>query len=520
MKRRHVLAAAASLAVLAGAFGLGATAATAETVLTVGMAAADVGQLDPHRATTTQDKPVVSWMFNGLVRFKPGSASLEELEPDLAESWDKSADGLTWTFHLRKGVKFHGDWGEMTSEDVVYSLNRAADQKTSSFASDYAPVDKIEAVDPYTVKITLKQPIPALLGIVANYHGGNVVSKKAAEALGADFKIKPVGTGPFAITEYKSNESLTLVANKNYFRGAPKIDKIVYRFIPADAARDLAFTSGELDVVYGRQDQRWVERFQKEQGIVVEVVQPSELALLFLNKTHKPFDDLRVRQAVAYAVDAKQMVGFKGAATAIPPVSVVPTGYLGTDEKAKLYPHDEAKAKALLAEAGYPNGVTIKVIQTSLPTMLNSMQIVQAQLKKVGIDMQMEVVDHQSWHAQIRKDLSDANYYSAARFPVADVYLKQFFHSRATVMTPTAVTNFSHCNVADKEIDDAAVSTDAAKQKELWYTAQKKIIDDVCAVPLFEQLQVWARHTNIDYGYTFKGAIHLGPVITEATTKK
>lgn len=514
--KRHILAvtAAASLmlATLSPAF--------AEAVLNVGMAAADVGQLDPHRATTTQDKPVVSWMFNGLVRFKPGSASLEELEPDLATSWDKSADGLTWTFHLRKGVKFHGDWGEMTSEDVVYSLKRAADGKTSSFASDYAPVASIEAVDPYTVKIVLKQPIPALLGIVANYHGGNIVSKKAAEKLGADFRIKPVGTGPFMLTEYKSNESLTLTANKAYFRGAPKLDKIVYRFIPADASRDLAFTSGELDVVYGRQDQRWVERFQKEPGVVVEVVRPSELSLFHLNHSKKPLDDIRVRKAIAYAVDSKQMVGFKGAATAIPPVSVVPVGYLGTNDHAKLYPHDIAKAKALLAEAGYPNGVSIKVIQTSLPTMLNSMQILQAQLKKAGIDLQMEVVDHQSWHAQIRKDLSDANYYAAARFPVADIYLKQFFHSRATVGTPTAVTNFSHCNVADKEIDEASASTDPVKQKELWFTAQQKIIDDVCAVPMFEQLQVWARHANVDYGYKFEGAIHLGPVITEATTKK
>jgi peptide/nickel transport system substrate-binding protein len=514
--KRHILAATAAAALLFGAYA----PAKAETVLTVGMAAADVGQLDPYRATTTQDLPVVSWIFNGLVRFKPGSASLEELQPDLAESWDKSADGLTWTFHLRKGVKFQGDWGELTADDVVYSLKRAADPKTSSFASDYAPVASIEAVDPYTVKLVLKQLIPSVLGILVNYHGGNIVSKKAAEALGVDFRIKPIGTGPFMLTEYKSNESLTLVANKNYFRGTPKIDKIIYRFIPADAARDLAFTSGELDIVYGRQDQRWVERFQKEAGIKVDVVRPSELSLLHINQSKKPFDDIRVRQAIAYAIDSKQIVAFKGAATAILPVSVVPVGYLGTNDHAKLFPHDVAKAKALLAEAGYPNGLTIKVIQTSLPTMLNSMQIVQAQLKQAGIDMQMEVVDHQSWHAQIRKDLSEANYYSAARFPVADVYLRQFFYSSAIVGTPTAVTNFSHCKVADKEIDAASVETDPVKQKELWAVAQQKIIDDVCAVPMFEQLQVWARHTNVDYGYDFVGAQHLGPVITEATTKK
>jgi peptide/nickel transport system substrate-binding protein len=494
--------------------------ARAETVLNVGMAAADVGQIDPHRATSTQDKPVVSWMFNGLVRFAPGSASLESIEPDLAESWDKSADGKTWVFHLRKGVKFHGDWGELTAEDVVYSLKRAGDAKTSSFAADYAVVDSIEAVDPLTVKIVLKKPVPAFLGLVANYHGGNVVSKKAAEALGADFRIKPVGTGPFQIVDYKSNESLTFAANPNYFRGKPKIDKVVYRFIPADASRDLAFSSGEIDVVYGRQDQRWAERFAKEPNTVVEVLKPAELALLHINTTMKPLDDIRVRKAIAYAVDRPQIVGFKGASVNLQAVSVVPSGYLGTDEKAVLYPNDLAKAKALLAEAGYPNGLKIKVVQTSLPTMLATMQVLQSQLKKAGIDLQVEVVDHQSWHAQIRKDESGLVYYAAARFPVADVFLRQFFHSDSIVGKPTAVTNFSHCSDVDAEIDAAAVEPDVAKQKELWKTAQKKIIDEVCAVPLFEGLQVWARKSNVDWGYEMKGAIHLGPVLTEMTAKK
>ncbi|GGH16505.1 ABC transporter substrate-binding protein [Alsobacter metallidurans] len=512
--KKHIIAAAAALALLAST----APGAYAQT-LNIGMAAADVGQLDPHRATTTQDKPVVSWIFNGLVRFKPGSASLETLEPDLAEKWESSPDKLTWTFTLRKGVKFHGDYGEMTSEDVVYSLKRAADSKTSSFAADYGAIDSIEAVDPSTVRIKLKQAIPSLLGLVTNYHGGNIVSKKAVEALGADFRLKPIGTGPFAFQEYKPNESLTLVANKSYFRGAPKLEKIVYRFIPADSARDLAFTSGELDLVYGRQDQKWAERFKKEKDVVVDVLRPAELSVIHLNMAMKPLDDKRVRQAVAYAINRAQMVQFKGELVAEEPTSVVPNGYLGT-VKAPLFPHDVAKAKALLKEAGFENGVQLKSVQTSLPTMLNSMQIVQNQLKQAGIDLQLEVVDHQTYHANIRKDLSGVSYYSAARFPVADVYLTQFYSSKSIVGTPTAVTNFSHCTVADKEIDAARSEPDLAKQKELWAEAQKKIVEEVCSVPLFEQLQVWAHKTNVNFGYELKDAIHLGPVITEATTKK
>jgi peptide/nickel transport system substrate-binding protein len=233
----------------------------------------------------------------------------------------------------------------------------------------------------------------------------------------------------------------------------------------------------------------------------------------------KPLDDKRVRQAIAHSINQRQIVSFKGDLTADLPISVVPAGYLGTAE-VPLLPHDVNKAKALLKEAGFTGPVAIKSIQSSLPSMLNTGQILQSQLKQAGIDLQLEVVDHQTFHANIRKDLSAAVYYTAARFPVADVYLTQFFHSRSIVGTPTAVTNFSHCSVADKEIEAARVEPDLAKQKELWATAQRKIVDEVCAVPLFEQLQVWAHKTNVDFGYKLTDAIHLGPVITEATTKK
>ena len=491
-----------------------------KTVLNVGMAAQDIGRLDPNYATTTIDLVLVNWMFNGLVRFKPGSMNPETIEPDLAERWESTPDKLTWTFHLRKNVKFHGDYGTLTADDVVFSLKRAADSKTSSFSGDYASIDTVEAVDPLTVRVKLKQAVPFFLGLVTNYHGGNVVSRKAVEKLGDNFRLNPVGTGPFRFESYKPNESVVFVANKDYFRGAPKIDRIVYHLIPADSARDLAFTSGELDIVYGRQDQKWAERFKKEPGVIVDVLRPAELGLLHLNMTVKPLDDKRVRQAIAHAINRQQIVNFKGDLTADLPVSVVPAGYLGTDAKAPLAAYDVAKAKALLKEAGFPNGITVKAIQSTLPSMLNTAQILQAQLKLAGIDLQLETVDHQTFHANIRKDLSGAVYYTAARFPVADVPLTQFFHSRSIVGTPTAVVNFSHCAVADKEIDAARSEPDLAKQKELWATAQRKILEEVCAVPLFEQLQVWAHKSNIDYGYKLVDAIHLGPQITELTTKK
>jgi len=517
MKRIGLMAAC----VWTGAALLAASApARAEKVLNVGMAAADLGSLDPHRTATTPDKAIIGWMFNGLVRFKPGTMNPESIEPDLAESWDATEDQLNWTFHLRKGVQCNNGYGELTSDDVVFSLKRASDPKVSSFSSDFADVASIEASDPYTVQIKLKQRPPSLLGILTNYQGGNIVCKKAVEKLGDDFRAKAVGTGPFAFSEYTPNQSVVLVANKNYFRGAPKIDKIVYRYIPSDATRDLAYTSGEIDLIYGRQDQTWAERMKSDPHTIVDVFGPGELSNINLNITKKPLDDIRVRKAIAYAVNRAELVKFKGELTARAAVSIIPHDYLGTDEQAPLYPYDPEKAKALLAEAGFANGLTIESIQTSLPPMLNTMQIVQAELKKVGINLQLNVVDHPTFHAQIRKDLSAVVMYSAARLPVADIYLTQFFHSRSIVGTPTAVTNFSHCDMADKEIDAARLATDPAKQKELWKKAQEILIEQVCAVPLYEQLQVWARRDTLDYGYKLYASLTLGPIINEQSTLK
>jgi peptide/nickel transport system substrate-binding protein len=509
MKLRHALL-ALSL------FAAPAALAAPKTDLIVGMAAQDVGKLDPHLAVSTIDRAVVAWMFNGLVRFKPGSMSPADIEPDLAESYEATPDKKVWTFHLRHGVQFHEGYGELTAEDVVYSLQKAGDPKRSAASGDFAQFDKVEAVDPYTVRITLKQTIPSLLGIVTNYGGGFIVSKKAVEKLGDGFASHPVGTGPFAFASVTPNQSLELVANKAYFRGAPKLEKISYRFLPSNASRDLAFQNGELDLEYGTQDQTWIERMKKLPASIVDVFEPGEAAILHLNMSQKPLDDLRVRQAIAYAVNRPEILKWQGADVSREPGSVIPIGNLGYVD-AGLPQYNLQKAKALLTEAGFPNGLTLKVIHTQLPSMLAEMQVVQAQLKRAGINLDLQVVEHATYHQMIRQDLSSIVFYSAARFPVADVYLTQFYSSRSIVKTPTAVTNFSHCNAADAEIDAARTEPDSAKQLALWGEAQKKIVAQMCAVPLIETLQAWVRKDNLEYGYDLKGSLSLGPMITEAT---
>ncbi|PTM41438.1 ABC transporter substrate-binding protein [Bosea sp. 124] len=479
----------------------------------------DVSTLDAHRASATADKTLIGWIYNGLVRFKPGSADPQDLEPDLAERWVTSPDGKVWTFHLRKDVKFQGDWGTLSADDVVYSLQRSADPKRSTFSSDFAAVETVEKTGDLTVRVTLKYPDVNFLGRVSNYHGGNIVSRKAAEELGDKFGAKPVGTGPFAFVEQVTQQYVKLAAHPGYFRGKPKIDTIMVRVIPSDSARELAFTSGELDLMYGKREQRWVDSARRRPGFNVDIFQPGEFRLLHLNQSIPPLDDIRVRRAVAAAVNVDDLVRFVGKDVGPKGCSVVPPGYLGEDCSVR-YGFDLAKAKALLAEAGHKDGITIKAIVSNISAQQPFMEIIQAQLGKAGIKLEMQVVDHATYQSQTRKDLSGLVFYGAARFPIADTYLSEFFHSRATVGTPTAATNFSHCAVADKEIEQARTAPDAAAQKALWKEAQRKIMDDVCAIPLFELRQVWARGDKLDFGYELKGALNLAPPITEATMLK
>jgi len=508
MKKSAIAASALAMIAATGAHAAG-------TTLNVGMASADAGVIDPHVATSTPDKGLLHWMFNGLVRIKPGQASPEFIEPDIAESWTTSDDGLTWVFKLREDVECHGDFGPLDAQDVVFSLDRAMDPDISSFANDYSAVQSVEATGDYEVTITLSSGEAGFLGKLVPYHGGNIVCQDAVEALGDDFANRPVGTGPFMFDEYQPQQYIKLIANPEYFRGEPKIQEIYYRYIPSDASRDLAFQAGEIDMIYGRQDQTWVERIQEIPGTKIVKMQPGEMTLIHLNMTMPPLDDVRVRRAIAHAINRDAMVQFRGQDVTLAAISPVPEGYQGFTADVPTYDFSVDQAKALLAEAGHPDGITVKSVQTSLPGMLTTMEVLQSLLRDAGIDLQLELVEHATFHQMIRDDASQVTQYSAARFPVADTYLTQFFHSDAIVGTPTAITNFSHCAVADAEIEAARTETDPAKQDELWATAQQKIMEEVCAIPIYQNLQLWAWNDKLDLGVEVKGSLNLSPPVTE-----
>jgi peptide/nickel transport system substrate-binding protein len=483
-------------------------AAGAQT-LRVGLIAQDMGTTDPHRASATQDKAPLSWAYDGLVRFPPGSADPAKLEPDLAESFTRSPDGLTYTFRLRPGVRFH-DGSPLEAEDVVFSLRRAADAQRSAFSTDYSPVASIEVVDAMTVRVTLKEAVAGALGLFANYHGGMIVSRRA-DAGG----FQP-GTGPFRMDRAAGGAARMLPFDEHW-RGRPAIRTIDVRFITSDATRELAYTAGELDLIIGRREQRWVERMRALPNTAVDVFAPGEFRTLLISSRSAPLNDARVRRAVQHAVDPGAIARFVGLDVATPWASPVPPGYLGATQDVPRYAPDLARVRALLAEAGHPNGVTIRAVVSSNSAQLPIMEVVQAQLRRANIRLEMDVVEHATYHARIRQDLSQLTFYGAARYPVADSYLSQFYHSRSAPGRPTMSLNFAHCDAADAEIDAARAEPDEAKQMALWATAQRKVLEAGCSVPLYDLLQVWVRRANVNLGYRLEGSLNLGPPITHAT---
>lgn len=477
--------------------------------LRVGLIAQDMGTTDPHRASATQDKAPLSWAYEGLVRFPPGSADPAKLEPDLAERFTRSADGLTWTFHLRPGVRFQ-DGNPLEAEDVAFSLRRAADRARSAFAGSYAPMTAVEVVDPMTVRVTMREAVAGALGLFANYHGGMIVSRRA------DAGGQPSGTGPFRM-ERAGGGMARMVAHDAHWRGRPAIRAIELRFITSDATRELAYTAGELDLFIGRREQRWVTRMRAHPNTAVEVFSPGEFRTLLINGRTPPLHDVRVRHAVQHAIDAPAIARFVGLDVATPWASPVPPGYLGATEEVPRFPHDLARARALLAEAGHPQGITIRAVVSSNSAQLPIMEVVQAQLRRANIRLDMDVVEHATYHARIRQDLSQFTFYGAARYPVADSYLSQFYHSRSAPGQPTMSLNFAHCSAADAEIDAARAEPDEARQMALWAAAQRKVMEAGCSLPLFDLKQVWVRRTGLNLGYRLEGSLNLGPPITAAT---
>jgi peptide/nickel transport system substrate-binding protein len=527
---RAVMLAALMIASSVGALAAAPNAQDDRPTLRLGMAAADLQTLDPHFAAATQDRTVVDMIFNGLVRYEPGNA--ENIEADLAtEIPEPTMEGNSqvWTFTLRDGVMCHPssatDAYELTADDVVYSLEKAANQDRSAYFSEYTGMS-FEAVDEKTVKVTLETPLsPALfLPKVANYSGGFIVCAQAVEALGDEaFKTQPVGTGPFMFSEYTPQSSVTLVANDEYFRGAPQLAGVEARYIADSTSLQLGLQAGELDVIDGLSEQQWVDQINSQDGLIADVFGVGEVAFVNFNVTVEPLDDPNVRKAIAYALNREDFVALSGAPVAEAVYSVVPAQLMEgglTEEQAAeanvAYASDLEMARQLMEEAGLADGFSMELVTSEMDSYRRVYEVMQDALQEINIDLQISVVDHATMHEQIRQGVNPITVYVAFR-PNADVYLTQFF-SGAEASGEMPNTNFSHYDQIDDLILQARAETDPVAQAELWRQANIKILEDMAAYPINFTNQVYGRQETVDYGHELVSSLALYPQFTEQTT--
>jgi len=308
---------------------------------------ADPDSLDPQNTQSNPGEQVNRMMHENLIRFN----AKMQLEPALAESWTASKDGLAWTFKLRKGVKFH-DGTAFDAKAVKYFFDRVLGDEKPFKASLYTPVVQgAEVVDPSTVRVILKQPFGAFLFIMA-HSAGAIVSPAAHQKWGKDLALHPVGTGPFKFVEWVKGDHVTMERNDAYWGGKPKLDRVIVKTVREDQSRVLMLESGDADLIVNIPTED-IPRLRKDARFTVESTPTARALFIVINVKKKPFDDVRVRQALNYAVNRDAIVKelFQNNAQLVPgPVSPLQNGY------AQLpgYAYDPKKAKELLAQAGHP----------------------------------------------------------------------------------------------------------------------------------------------------------------------
>jgi peptide/nickel transport system substrate-binding protein len=464
------------------------------------VAAKEPDTLDPHSSTLGQSQAITRFMFRGLTRFaiKDGKVTTAEVEPDLAESWTLSPEGTIWTMKLRKGVQFHKGYGEMTAEDVKFSFERQINKTPGTrYGVNLEVIKSIEVVNPYTVQFVLKNFDPIFLLRMVGYQQGYIVSKKAMEKLGDGFKWNPVGTGPFYFDRHSPREKIVLKAFDKFHAGKPQIDEVNWFDVPEDATKLIGLEKGTFDLLYPEAVTADFADQVKKMGAIIDRRGPGGQERFYINMTAKPFDDIRVRKAFMHAIDRKAIkeTMYPGDLAKLAS-SCVPPGYFG-HVPMKFPEYNPELARKLLAEAGHPNGFTIKNYFISKSFFYPKvMTLAQEQLKKVGITVELQVVEHATFHENIRKNLDPFVLYGGTRITDADAWLSLFFESSEIPdpATGNKGTNFAHYKGMDDLLAAGRVERDVKKRAAIYAETQKRLERDLVCLPLQDVPNQWARN--------------------------
>lgn len=460
--RRLGLIAALALA----AASIVAPAAAQRTDITMGIVL-EPPHLDPTAGAAAAIREIgYRNIFEGLTRIDRDGA----VQPLLARDWEISDDGLVYTFHLQEGVKFH-DGSPMTSADVAFSFERAmAEDSVNAQKQLFEPIEKIETPDDHTVVITLKRPtghFPFNLG------WGDMVIVSPASA--DTNRSQPVGTGPFRFAEWVPGDRIVLTRNPDYWGEPVALERATFKIIPDPAAAVAAMMAGDVDAFANFPAPEAIPQFEADPRFTVVIGSTEGETILAINNGRAPFDDLKVRQAIAHAIDRQAIIDGAMFGFGTPIGSHFAPHHPAYVDLTGVYAYDPDKAKALLAEAGHADGIkaTLKLPPPSYAR--RGGEVVAEQLRQVGIDLEIIPVEWAQWLEQVFRGKDyDLTIVSHTEPMDIEIYSRDDYY-------------FDYHNPAFREVmDRLAAETDTQKRYALMGEAQKILAADAVNAFLFQ----------------------------------
>lgn len=476
----------------------------------------DIVTLDPAIGYDWVNWSIIKSLFARLMDYKPGTA---ELTPSLADSYEISKDGLTYTFKLHKGVKFHNG-REVVAQDVKYSIERTTNPKTESpgagFYDSIAGMDAfkkgkakdvkgIAVVDPATIKFTLTRPDATFLHVLA-LNFSSVVPKEAVDKAGKDFGKKVVGSGAFMLADWKLGQELVLKRNPDYFMpGVPKLDQITFQVGLEPMTAILKLEKGEADFAGdGIPPAKFLQirNDPKYKDLIIEGGQ-LQTGYMTLNVQMKPFDKLEVRQAVNMAIDKGRIVKIINN-RAVPANQPLPPTMPGYDKEYKGYPFDPEKAKELLKQAGLEKGFETTLYVYNVDPNPRIAQAIQEDLSKIGIKVKLKNLAQANVIAAGGKPKTAPMVWSGGMAWIADFPDPSNFYG--PILGCAGATNGGwnwawYCN---KELDERATKADsmsdpakAAERAQMWKTIFTDIMKDAPWVPIFNEQRFTIRSKRV-----------------------
>lgn len=472
---------------------------------------ADIQTADVQK--TSKDYTLPQNIYDRLLEIEVDDAGVSKIVPSLAEDWDISADGLEYTFHLRQDVKFQNG-NDFTAEDVVYTFHRLLtvengvntellDQVKGAaevIEGSADTLEGVEMVDDYTVKITLKEPFAAFLSCLTA-PGLSIYDSEATEAAGDQFGMDPavtVGTGPFRFAGWTFNDQLVLVKNEDYWKGAPELPGVVIKIIPDTETQTMMFESGELDLldldfVTDAAD-RFLETYPEQ------IVQGPRVGITYftMNFNIEPFQDLKVRQAVQMAIDRQAILDALYGGRGQVEHGIYPYGLIGFNEGQTKISYDPEKAKALLAEAGYPDGFTMELAAdaSASDTVTMALEIIKEQLAAVGINAEIKNYDESTW-LETRKAGELGSFMSTwtADFNDPENFIYTFFGNEEK--TRIRSINYPDTAVMDRVGAARGIVNEDERLAEYQALEEKLIHEDAAWVPMYSRTHLWAVSSRV-----------------------